>query len=463
MTVPPALVNRVIFPLHEWFKGKPTHARLRDLEKSQWLAPGALRELQFRRVLRLVQYAYREVPYYTQLLDEHGLSPARIRSLEDFARIPILTRDLVRERFDDLRPRNGPARVQRINSGGSTGVPVSVLVDRDRMAMTDACRLRAHRWFGVDMGAREVCLWGSPIEVSKQDHVRWLRDRLINSRLLSAFHISEPALARYADVVWRYRPEKIFAYASAAYLLARYARERGRRAGPGWPRVVFTTAEPLHEWARRGIEEVFGCPAAEEYGCREVGVIAHECPERGLHVNAEGVFVEVLPGPGALPGESGEVIATSLESWAMPLIRYRPGDVVSGLLTATCACGRGLPRLAGIEGRRSDFLVTPDGRVMHGLAAAYVIRETAAIREAVREFQVVQDQLDHVRVKVVPGAGFSPDIPGAIASGLARLFDHRITVDVEVVSAIDRLASGKHRDVISTVADTYLESIIQTR
>jgi hypothetical protein len=81
----------------------------------------------------------------------------------------------------------------------------------------------------------------------------------------------------------------------------------------------------------------------------------------------------------------------------------------------------------------------------------------------VREFQVVQDQLDHVRVKVVPGAGFSPDIPGTIASGLARLFDHRIAVDVEVVSAIDRLASGKHRDVISTVADTYLESIIQTR
>ncbi len=457
----PWVVNRIIFPLHERLKGKRTHARLRELERTQWLAPEALRELQFRRVRRHLEFAYREVPYYTRLLDEHGLQPWRITSPEEFARIPHLTKMAIRRHFDDLQPRIKIGRVRRLSSGGSTGEPVSVLADMERMAFTDAARLRAQRWYGVDMGAREITLWGSPIELTKQDLLRKVRDRLINSRLLSAFNLGEPQLARYGEIIRRYRPQKIFAYSSALYLLARYLNRRGWTAEPGWPRAAFTTAELLDDCQRAMIQSVFGCPVAVEYGCREGGLIANECPAGGLHINADGMVVEVLRGTSENGGH-GELVITNLDSFAMPIIRYRTGDVAA-LEETPCPCGRGLPRLRSLQGRRSDFLITPDGKVIHGQAAAYMLREVPSIRETIREFQVVQERLDRVRVTIVPDDGFSEATREAVAARLLLLFDGGVSVDVELADTIVRPASGKHRDVISKVADEYLEGLLEVK
>ena len=280
----PWIVNRAIFPLHERLKGKPTHPILGELETSQWLDPGAIRQIQFRKLRRHLDFAYREVPYYTRLLDDHGLQPWRIQNLADFARIPFLTKDIVRAHFKELQPRTPLRGVQRLSSGGSTGAPVTVMVDRLRAAFTDATRLRAHRWFGADIGVREVVLWGSPIELTRQDRIRAVRDRLINSRLLSAFDLSEAAMTSYGEVLRRYRPVKMYGYASALALLAGYLARQGWTPGDGWPRVIFTTAEPLYDFQRALLKSVFGCPVSVEYGCRDGGLVANECPDGGLHV-----------------------------------------------------------------------------------------------------------------------------------------------------------------------------------
>lgn len=454
----PLLVNRIIFPLHERLKGKPTHARLREIERTQWLSPEELRNLQFQRLRRHLEFAYREVPYYTRLLDEHELQPWRIASFEDFARIPCLTREIVRKHFDDLQPRTRIPRVQRMSTGGSTGAPVTVLVDMERMAFADAARLRAHRWFGVDMGAREIVLWGSPIELTKQDRLRALRDRLINSRLLSAFDLGEPALARYATILRRGRPLKLYGYSSALYLLASYLNRSGWVAPPEWPRAVFATAEPLYDFQRALIQSVFSCPVAVEYGSRDAGFIANECPAGGLHIAAEGMLVETLQADGTDETDGGELVITNLDSFAMPIIRYRSGDL-GAMEEAPCPCGRGLPRLKRVEGRRTDFLVTPGGKVMHALAVIYVLREVPAVRE----FQVVQEHLDRLTVRIVPDGGFSETSRDIIASRLTRLFDGEASVSVELVDAIPRAASGKYRYVTSHVADAHLSALLGAR
>jgi phenylacetate-CoA ligase len=451
----PIIANRIVFPLHEWIKGKPTLARLRALDKSQWLSPATLRESQFRAVHAHLEFAYREVPYYTRLLDEHGLPPTRIQSFEDFARIPYLTRDLVRRHLDDLQPRRKLRGVQRMSTGGSTGSPVTIMVDAERAAFTDATRLRAHRWFDVDMGAPEIVLWGSPIETGRQDRVRTLRDRLINSRLLSAFDLGEPALARYADIVTRERPRKLFGYASALYLLARYLQRHDRAPGPDSLRVAFTTAEPLYDFQRAAIQAAFGCPAAVEYGSRDAGLIANECPAGGLHIAAEGILVEILPGSSSLAAASGEIVITNAYSFAMPIIRYRTGDV-GALAEDACRCGRGLPCLRTVEGRQTDFLVTPEGRVMHALAAIYVLRELPGVRE----FQLVQERLDQVRVTLVPDQGFEGETSDRVVAGLGRLLGGGISVEVAIAPEIPRAASGKHRYVISKVADQHLDALL---
>jgi phenylacetate-CoA ligase len=450
-----AVVDRLMFPLQEWLKGKPTYALLRELERSQWLDAKALRERQFLALRRHLDFAYREVPYYSRLLDEHGLQPSRIQSFEDFARIPYLTRDDLRRHFADLQPRRRRRGVQAMSTGGSTGSPVTVLVDRERAALADAIRLRCHRWYDAGPGTREIALWGSPIESTKQDRVRTFRDHLINSKFLSAFDLGEATLARYAEVVRRYRPQKLFGYASALALLAGYLQREGWRPASGQVRAVFTTAEPLYDFQRSLIGSVFGCPVSVEYGCRDAALMATECPGGGLHIPVEAVTVEILPTPGETDSDRGEIVVTNTHSFAMPIIRYRTGDI-GAFEPAACSCGRSLPRLRSVEGRRTDFLVTPGGKIMHALAAIYVLREVPGIRQ----FQLIQERVDLVRVTVAPDSGFPVGASEQIVAKLERLFEGQIAVELELVSSIPPLPSGKHRYVISRVADQHLEALI---
>jgi phenylacetate-CoA ligase len=448
--VHPLIAGRLLFPLHEALKRKPTFPWLRRLEATQWWPAERLEAYRLERLRALLAFAGERAPYYRALFRRHDLDPARA-TFEDLARIPPLTRQTVRERFADLQARPPAGPVQALATGGSTGVPVRVLVDMARLGFGEAARLRAHRWFGLEPGAREVVLWGSPIEVTRQDRVRALRDRLLNSRLLSAFDLGEAALARYAGVLDRLRPAKIYGYASAIYLLARYLEGRGRRpASP--PRAVFTTAEPLFDFQRAAIERVFGCPVAQEYGARDAGLIAHECPAGGLHIPAEGVHVEVLGDRG---DGVGEILVTLFDSPSFPIVRYRTGDL-GRLDLEPCRCGRTLPRLRAVEGRHTDFLVTPDGRCLHALAAIYVLRETPRVAE----FAVRQDALDHVVVSVVPEPGFAEADAAAIRARLGAVLGPRVDVEVLRVPEIARAPSGKFRYVVSAVAEEVLNRML---
>ena len=445
----PFLVRKCLFPLQEFLKGKRTYKRLKELEQSQWLSTKAIEEIQFRHLKEHLEFAYHQVPYYKQLLNEHDLQPSRINSFSDFARIPFMSKDTLRNQFERLQPISKPSRVQRISTGGSTGAPVTVLVDAERTAFTDACRMRSHHWYGVDVGSREIVLWGSPIELTKQDRIRVIRDRLMNSRLLSAFDMGEESLARYADAIDDYRPEKLYGYASAIFLLAAYMSKSGRHPRVP-PKVVFVTAEPLFDFQRKTIEEVFQCPVSIEYGARDAGLIALECPSGGLHIPAEGMIVEI---DGAGSERSGEIVITNLYSIAMPIIRYRTGDV--GEMDQTpCSCSRGLPRLKRVEGRQTDFLVTEDGRLVHALAIIYVLREIPAIRA----FQVTQESISRLVIHLVPEGSISASDRQTIQAKAKRLLGHEVEIVIQEVSSIPLAASGKFRYVISHVAESYLKN-----
>src|SRR5262249_36059664 len=136
------------------------------------------------------------------------------------------------------------------------------------------------------------------------------------------------------------------------------------------PRGILAAAMVLHDWERRTIEAVFDCPVTNRYGCEEVSLIACECERHdGLHINADGVYVEVLrhDGTPAAPGEAGAVVVTALANRAMPILRYQVGDMAVAS-DRCCPCGRGLPLLECIEGRVADYVVTPSGQLISGIS-----------------------------------------------------------------------------------------------
>ena len=445
----PFFARRVVFPLQERIKGKSTHVVLNELERSQWLSANRVQELQFDRLKSHLEFAYQHVPYYRRLFDDQDIRPDRIKDFTDFRRIPFLTRESLRDNFEDLRARVSIRGVQKLSTGGSTGSPVAVLVDPMRNSFVDAARLRSHRWFDADMGVREIVLWGSPIEITRQDYIRYARDRLLNSRLLSAFNMGEAKLAIYSDIILRYQPVKMYGYASALYLLARYFQENKRKP-PRSLKVVFATAEPLFDFQRKAIEDVFDVRVAVEYGARDAGLMANECPNGGLHIPAEGMVVEVERSDADV---NGEIVVTNLYSRAMPIIRYRTGDV-GELESESCPCGRGLPLLKKVEGRQTDFIVTPDGRTVHALAVIYVLRECSEIEE----FQVVQKSIDKLTATVVPRTELQASIREKIVRDLQRVLGDGMKVELVTSSSIPTAPSGKFRYVVSQVAAAHLNS-----
>ncbi len=341
-----------------------------------------------------------------------------------------------------------PGGAFRYNTGGSSGSPLIFHFGRWRQASDAAGRMRARRWWGVEPGDPEVYLWGAPVELSKTDVVKTIRDRLINQLVLNAFAMSPARMDGYLDAILAFGPRCLYGYASSVALLAAHARERGRRLRLPSLKVVCTTGEPLYEHQRTLIGEVFGVPVANEFGSRDIGFTAHESPEGQMLLMSESIVLEALDEAGrpVAPGELGEAVMTGLCSDAQPFIRYRTGDMVR-LSPERCRAGRGLHVIAEVVGRRTDFLVRADGTIMHALAGIYVLRAT----EGVAEFKLIQHGLHEVEVLVVPDGRWQPAAGLAIESGLQQRLGTDVRVTVRTVDAIAPEASGKHRYVVSHV------------
>ncbi len=442
------LVSGLLFPLHERLKRHDSVAVRRALEESQWWSPGRIRELQIERLRALLTRAGAEVPYYRELFGEQGFDPAALRSLEDLQALPFLTKPVIRARLQDLRSERAQG-LARFNTGGSSGEPLIFYIGRERVSHDVAAKWRATRWWGVDIGDREIVVWGSPIELGSQDRIRAIRDRLLRTRLLPAFEMSEARLDGFIDEIRRARPAMLFGYPSSLAHIAGHAEARGQRMDDLGIRVAFVTSERLYQHQRERIERVFGCPVANGYGGRDAGFIAHQCPEGGMHLTAEDIIVEIVDAEGRVlgPGESGEIVVTHLATADFPFIRYRTGDV--GILDdRPCACGRGLPLLREIQGRTTDFIVARDGTVMHGLALIYILRDLPGIAN----FRIEQQSLDRTDVQIVTEDDFDPACIPRIQAAFRKRLGEGVAIEVRQVDEIAREASGKFRYVVSRVA-----------
>jgi len=443
-----AWVANVLFPLHERLKGHDSRARLSALEASQWLDRERLAALQLRNLRAFLADIGEHVPYYQQLFAGAGIVPPDVKSLADLAKIPLLTKSLIRANTDRLKARDA-GKLTRYNTGGSSGEPLVFFMGPDRVSHDVAAKWRATRWWGVDIGDPEIVVWGSPIELGAQDRIRQFRDRLLRTELLPAFDMSEANLDRFIARIKARRPKMLFGYPSALAFIARHAERRHERLDGLGIRGAFVTSECLYDHQRVEIEKAFGCRVANGYGGRDAGFIAHECPEGSLHITAEDLIVELIDAEGRVvpAGESGEIVITHLATRDFPFLRYRTGDV--GVLDdRACACGRGLPVLREVKGRSTDFVVAMDGTVLHGLALIYVVRDLPGIRT----FTIVQESLERTRVSIVPEGAFEDRLRTTIREGIQARLGRKVVVDVDVVESIAAERSGKHRYVKSMVA-----------
>lgn len=436
MTVVDWIARRVAWPL--WLRRD--HLKLTafaaELQRRQFDPPAVVAARQQVALARLLHHATRTVPFYA------GRDP------EKFADWPVLMKNDIRNHAGRLRSAafaGQPLTAKK--TSGSTGVPLVVHVDADAMAWKRAATLRSDEWSGWRRGEPIAKVWGNP-EYRHFGFKGWLRNHLFERAIhLDTLELTDASLWKFARQLSRRPPGLLFGHAHSVYLVADFVRRHGisvRR-----PRGILTTAMILHDWQRRVIESAFDCPVTNRYGCEEVSLIACECERhRGLHVNAEGVYVEIVrDGRLAETGEAGDVVVTDLVSFAMPLIRYRVGDVATAS-DRVCECGRGLPLIESIQGRDADYVVTPNGQMVSGIS---LTENFATLVPGVAQIQIVQETVDRFVFRIVRGDDFGPASERRIGELVAERFGPSARFECEYVNTIPREASGKYRFCISRV------------
>ncbi len=427
----------------------------RQYDASQWWKPEQLEEFQYRQLTKLAEHSLRTVPFYAERLKASGFISGKPMTAEIWRRLPVLTRDEVRDHGELLQASTYPpyfGGTSTANSGGSTGIPVRVLKTGMDGFMWQAAHLREFAWNGVDcsleianlrgvasflpalsqnpnafedMGGLITPDWGQPATML------WKTGRM---------GLLEPTLplAVQAEYLIKRRPGYLIMRPSGLRLLLGYFREQGVILDS--LRSVWTMSETVDESLRELCREIFGCPVFSNYSSNETGYIALQCPSgTNYHSVSESSLVEVLnvKGNACKPGEIGRVIVTPLHNYAMPLLRYQVGDEAE--VGPPCGCGRGLPSLTRIVGRLEDYVTLRSGEKRRVHAEHYRI---SAIR-AVREFQLVQTSLETIELRLVLSRILEDEDKRSLEALMQKAFGSYLEWAIVIVNSLPRTPAGK--------------------
>ncbi len=445
----PSIVKNYLFPWHERLLKRPTIEYVKELEKSQWLCRDGIELLQRKKLKELLTIAVDHCPWHQQRIAEVGIdiSENSLPTFNDLSRLPTMQKEDAQLHKDEMVWRDAPGGIYPYTTGGSSGTPLNFYFGKWRQASDAAGRIRARRWWDIDIGDKEVYLWGAPVELNKTDKIKQIRDGLMNQILLNAFDMSLTTMQQYLDFIVRYKPGCIYGYASSIALLARFALNSNQKIQIPQLKAVFTTGEPLYPEQRKIIHEAFKVPVANEFGSRDIGFTAHQSPEGQMLLMSESHILEILDknDQPVAAGKTGEAVITGLCSQAQPFIRYRTGDFIKAT-DESCVAGRGLHVLGEVVGRSTDFIIKKDGSVLHALAVIYVTRAI----EGIESFKIIQHTTSELEVQVVPNALWKTDGETQIRQQMQQRLGE-IDVAVNLLDAIPPEKSGKHRYVVSHV------------
>jgi phenylacetate-CoA ligase len=447
MNLTPAWLRRAIVE-PAW--ASVTRASLREhwheLERTQFLSESELRDRQRERLRKVSAAACRDTVFYARRFADAGVG-TELRSLEDLQKLPILTKRDVRAHARELLSvRSSGQNILEFRTGGSTGVPLTLLIAEEISHQRNAAARRSNRWTGWRVGEPVGAVWGNP---KLPDTIKErLRDELLEPTVyLDTMTMSPNAVRAFARAWRRKGATLLFGHAHSLYLLAQMTRDLG--IDDFRPRAIIATSMMLLPHERRVIDDVFGVHVFDRDGCEEVGLVGCECERHtGLHINIDHLIVEFIREDGrpAAPGERAFVVVTDLINDTMPMLRYRVEDLAAPL-AEPCGCGRGLPLMGHVAGRTADFLVRADGTRVAGVS---LIENTLTKFDGIEQMQIVQEELQRIVLRIVAPRGGYADPRTALRDYFGTAFPGA-RIDIEDVNTIAREPNGKYRFSICRV------------
>lgn len=408
------------------------HAR-ELLERCEW-SEEQMQQWQLQELRRLLVHAGATVPYWRRVFRELQFRPDAIQGIDELSVLPVTTKKLLREhQAEFISEAFRSRRLVSRKTGGSTGQPLEFVVTGDEYELQmGACR-RADYITGLKDGEVYTKLWGYGKPQTLGNLIAPLTGRIY----LDAKDLSGDAVEAGLELMKRHDAVCLYGYASALWEYALLAERFGKKL-PAL-RFVMSTAEKLHAHQRADIERIFGVPVRDFYGCHEVPRLASQCSKGGMHWYSDVAVAET--GFTNSANENRRILITSLQSWAMPLIRYDVGDTVEWS-SSTCECGLPFPTIDIEVGKEHYILQLPEGVRVHSSLLYQPLYNSIAL-EAFQIVQRAQAQLDVLYV-AQPGqaALAATEVNEALADFRTRTTP-RLKVSAREVSSIPLTPAGK--------------------
>jgi phenylacetate-CoA ligase len=421
---------------------------LRDLMESEKWSAAEIEAYQNEKVGWLIRYAYENVPFYRDRWQSLGITPDDIRSRQDLMKLPVLTKEDVRQNLDRLLSRKAiQGDVVFKHTSGTTGKALHFYVSRSSIPFQWAVWWRHRLRFGVQPGRWHANFTGKrvvPLNQQKPPYWRW--NRPMHQALLNMHHLTPGKIGSIVEFLNSQRFEFYSGYPSIIHMLAATARAAGV-ALTSKPRAVFTGAENILDFQRRDIGEFTGAILTDQYGSSEGCGNASHCPRFVYHEDFE---FGLLEGAEQVPGDPARtILATGFASEVFPFIRYEIGDTATWQSEGTrCPCGRSSRTLSRIEGRMDDYVVTPEGaRIMR---FDYIFKDALNVKEA----QVVQRRPGEVSLLLVRRPGYRQKDEMDLRREFERWVSPTLALHFEYVEEIERERNGKFRAVVSHLKET---------
>jgi len=425
---------------------------LHELRKAQWLKRGVLESIQLKRLKELLVHAYYNVAFYHRLFDRANVKPGDIKRVEDLSKLPLTSKREVRENFPEGILARGVdvKRCVKHRTSGSTGERMVFLFDESARAFNKAVSLYPFIECGLKLSDRVAHIRGG---ARATPLIKESRDWFNRLGFMQRIFISPLApFEEQIRALESFNPDVIYGYPSSLFLIAEALRDG--RAKHITPRLVFSHGETLDDKVRHFINSTFAVEMYDTYGCSEAPRLAWECDEHvGYHICVTGSvveFVDIDSGEHVAPGERGEIVITNLYNYAMPLIRYRIGDV--GVPSEEmCPCGRTLPLMKSVEGRMDDFIIKPNGELISPRTFAGILWNISGVGK----YRLVQEKPDEFYIELVEEKGFTEKTADLLKKEIEKVMGCSIKLEVKIVKDVPPENSGKLRKIVSKVSSRF--------
>ncbi len=421
------------------------------LRNNEYISLKEHTELQLKSLKEMLDHCGRYVPYYQKLFKKIGFDPKNLESLEDLKRIPVLEKKEVLENPEDFVAKNfKKSDMISEETSGTSGSPLKVYYHKDFYEWIYAVyEVRMKGSAGVDVKGRRANLTGKVLVSADQEKPPFWRYNIAEKQLyMSSYHLNGHNIPYYVKALRKFKPKFIIGYPASISPIAKYLINSKEEI----PSIIaiISCSEYLSDETRSIIGKGFNCKVYNHYGSVEWVASINECEKGNLHVTPEVGIIEILNENGnPVPkGQTGEIVCTGLLNYAMPLIRYRTGDLGAYPENdKVCGCGRTLPLFKSLDGRKMSYLTLPDGRLVGSAALS-----TAFHAENIIESQLIQDSIDSVIIKLVVTDKFKDNDREYLVNELnKRIFP--LKINCEFVDCIDNGSNVKKQWIINRTTD----------